>query len=152
MHRSYPSAGVVFAALLLAACGGTTTVDTRGQPAARETTSSPGPSAEGPGRTAVGDADGHIRGTYLDDEDDARMDQVRQLVIKEGWADGPNKDPEGRSRLFDALLVLHPVKVIDERGHHVGYLTTEWVALDDYPAARAEAAAFVDSYAPPTED
>lgn len=91
-------------------------------------------------RTAVGDADGQVHGTFSERDQTDRRARIAQRVVDEHLLGQPDEsDAETRKNIFDALAVLDPVEVRDGGGNLTGYLTTRFVSVDDYPAARAEA-------------
>lgn len=132
--------GVVAALLIVAsACGSGpdgATVRVSGEPSSSV---NPGEIDQGD-RTAVGDSESVIRGSFSEKDQDERRRRVAFRVVDEKlFGDPDNADAETRARILDALAVLDPVEVHDDDGRLTGYLTTRFVSVADYPEARTEA-------------
>ena len=112
--------------------------------------SSPAGAVEVPARgerTDVGDADGKVRGSFSEAEQDERRQRIALRVVDEKLFGAPSRaDAETRTRILHALAVLDPVELHDDDGKLTGYLTDRFVSLADYPVARSEAERELEQY------
>lgn len=141
-------AGAALTALLasFSACGGqgdASTFEATGAPReeALARSETPGaddssPQAEHARRVATNepigivDAKGEPRGTYLPSDVDARDARIAEDMERRGARDSTEVPAEAK----DAYLVVEAVEVHDESGQLTGYLTSHFVAVEDYPA------------------
>lgn len=130
-------------AVLLSGCGRSDSaqVATEGERATTTTTSPP--AALAPERRSwISDGDGR-RGWFTDaDEMRQRMAIKERLLAKQSILDDALSPSEQEARL-DALSVIYPIEVLGGDGELVGYYTTTFVPLDEYPAQLAAAKALI---------
>lgn len=84
--------------------------------------------------TAIGDESGDVRGWLSAAEEGKRRNTIRDRILakRDLWDD--SLPPEVRKARMDALSVIYALEVRNDEGELVGYFTTEFVEVDEYPA------------------
>lgn len=143
MLRTRSLALVVPLVLALCACGSPTEV-TAGSPSPPQTIGAAKQDVGlEPEPLAVGDSDSQIRGSVTSEEQGSRNDRVRQRLIDEGFISKTEPDRPDKAEIITALLAIEAVPVRDADGNLVGYLTDQFVPLDEYANVRAKAEQFI---------
>jgi hypothetical protein len=103
-----------------------------------------------PAREAVGDESGEVRGTFSTEEAASQRRKKIDHLVRNPYLAGDDLSPEERDRNTDALSVIYAVRVDDADGRQVGWFTTEFVELDEYPAQLDAAKRVIAEAKPPS--